>query len=318
MVGFNFKFDFHWLRKSGLYLQNKRIFDTQLAEYVLCHQRKTWISLEETAIKYELGNKIDVVKNDYWSKGINTDEIPWEILSEYAIQDAFLTEKVYQKQLELLNPHQHTLVILDGYDQIILEEMEWNGLPYDDTLCKQRSEEIDKKIYEINNFLSSVYPDIPINFNSGDQLSAFLYGGTIVEEVREHIGFFKTGQKAGQPRYSVSVKEHILPRLVNPLSGSEMKKEGLFSTAEDTLKKLKGPAARKYVGPLLELSKLDKLNGTYYKGVPNFNTQYHWPKGMIHGSFNQCATATCRLSSSKPNLQNFAADCQDIFVSSYV
>jgi DNA polymerase I-like protein with 3'-5' exonuclease and polymerase domains len=39
--------------------------------------------------------------------------------------------------------------------------------------------------------------------------------------------------------------------------------------------------------------------------------------GVLHGSFNQTTAATGRLSSSKPNLQNFATELQDIFISRY-
>jgi DNA polymerase-1 len=65
------------------------------------------------------------------------------------------------------------------------------------------------------------------------------------------------------------------------------------------------------------LAELSKLDGTYYKGMININKEMNWPENKIHGQFNQCVAATGRLSSSKPNLQNFAGDCQDIFVSRY-
>ena len=195
--------------------------------------------------------------------------------------------------------------------------MEWNGQVFDVELCNQRAGEIEKQIEKITQDLNAIYPDIAINFNSGDQLSAFLYGGTIYQESKEHVGFYKTGEKQGQPKYKNITIEHLLPRLIEPLKGSELSKPGIFKTDEDTLRKLKGPAARKFVGPLLELSKLEKLNSTYYKGLVSKNEEYHWPKNMIHGQFNQVVAQTGRLSSSNPNLQNFAGDCLDIFVSRY-
>jgi DNA polymerase I-like protein with 3'-5' exonuclease and polymerase domains len=195
--------------------------------------------------------------------------------------------------------------------------MEWNGLVFDSTLCQQRSEEVNKELTTIQQQLSSVYPDIPINFSSGDQLSAFLYGGIVKEEYKEPIGFFKTGIRKGEPKYKNAVKEHQLPRLVTPLKKTELAKEGFWKTDESTLRQLKGAAAKKYVGPLLRLAELSKLDGTYYKGMININKEMNWPENKIHGQFNQCVAATGRLSSSKPNLQNFAGDCQDIFVSRY-
>jgi DNA polymerase-1 len=101
---------------------------------------------------------------------------------------------------------------------------------------------------------------------------------------------------------------------VNPLPKSELLKEGKFATDEATLRKLKGPAAKKYVSVLLKYAELEKLIGTYYEGIPKLNKEMHWPKGMIHGQFNQVVAKTGRLSSSKPNLQNFAGDVEDIFI----
>src|SRR6185369_14646790 len=152
-------------------------------------------------------------------------------------------------------------------------------------LCEQESAKIDHQASEITRNLSRVYNDVPINFNSGDHLSAFLYGGTIKEEVRTLVGHYKTGKKVGEPRFSVSEKEHELPRLCTPIKGSELKKEGFYATNEDTLKKLKG--ATKYIGWILELSKLDKLNGTYFKGLRKLREEMGWSVGVLHGQLNQ-------------------------------
>src|SRR6267143_5248410 len=72
-VFFNAKFDCHWLRRCGFKLP-KTIWCCQLAEFVLSGQTKRYPSLEDTSQQYGLGHKIDVVKETYWSKGINTHE----------------------------------------------------------------------------------------------------------------------------------------------------------------------------------------------------------------------------------------------------
>jgi DNA polymerase I-like protein with 3'-5' exonuclease and polymerase domains len=313
IVGFNFKFDYHWLSKWGIDLSGCSIWDVQLAEFVLSNQTKMFPSLDDTCIKYGIPKKKDVVKTEYWEKGINTDEIPWLILEEYAAHDAYITYQCYLKQREIMTPRQVLLTKLMCQDLVVLREMEATGLDYDEDLCVARSKEVDEQISSIRQKLSAVYPNVPINFSSNDDLSAFLYGGVVKEERSEMVGFYKGGMKAGQPKSKKVTVEHILPRLYTPLKGSALKKDGFFATDEATLKKLKGK--KETVNLLIELSKLEKRNGTYYKGLVKLRQEMHWPKNKLHGQYNQCVAKTGRLSSSKPNQQNFDSSLQDIFIS---
>lgn len=71
-----------------------------------------------------------------------------------------------------------------------------------------------------------------------------------------------------------------------------------YSTAADVLEKL----APEYpvVQKVLDYRQLTKLNSTYAEGLAN----YIGEDGRIHGTFNQTITATGRISSTEPNLQN--------------
>lgn len=71
-----------------------------------------------------------------------------------------------------------------------------------------------------------------------------------------------------------------------------------YSTAADVLEKLEG----KYpiVSAVLEYRQLAKLKSTYADGLAAFIEE----DGRIHTTFNQTITATGRLSSTEPNLQN--------------
>lgn len=317
IVMFNAKFDLHWLKKSGVSVDGITVWDCQLAEYMLERQTLKYPSLEQAAIKYGLGHKIDVIKNEYWDKGIDTDQIPILTLAEYANQDVELTYQIYLKQLEQFEqqPKLFKLFKLACMDLLVLQEMEWSGLLYDQEVCQKASDDIKARMDEITKELSSIHPDVPINWNSNDHVSAFLYGGIIKEEAKEHVGFYKTGAKAGQMKYKNVEKQHQLPQIYKPLKGSELKKEGMYSTNEDTLRKLKGP--KKYIDLLLEHAKLEKLNGTYYNGYQEMNRKMQWPVNYLHGQYNQCVTATGRLSSSRPNLQNIAGDVKRIFITRY-
>jgi len=315
LVGFNFKFDYHWLHNNGVNLAGKRIWDCQAAHYILTSQLCVFPSLNEVCEYYGLSQKLDVVKTEYWEKGITTSLVPQEILLPYAAYDVQLTYRVFQLQWKQATAAQRALILLDGQDTHVLREMESNGILFDAELCLQREKEIDGKIKLLEDQLKAVYPQVPINFASNDDLSAFLYGGTVEEVIKVHDGFYKTGIKKGQPKLKNTVVTHQLPQLYKPVKGSELKKAGYYATNEPTLRQLKGNMAT--VNLILGLAKLAKINGTYYKGLPKLNKEMHWPEGILHSNFNNTQTITGRLSSNKPNQQNFSGDILDIFGSCY-
>ncbi|MEE1085922.1 MAG: DNA polymerase I [Schaedlerella sp.] len=84
------------------------------------------------------------------------------------------------------------------------------------------------------------------------------------------------------------------------LKGGKKTKTG-YSTAADVLEKLapENPVVEK----ILEYRQLAKLKSTYADGLANFISS----DGRIHGKFNQTITATGRISSTDPNLQNIPA-----------
>ncbi len=94
--------------------------------------------------------------------------------------------------------------------------------------------------------------------------------------------------------------------------------KGSYSTDEETLTALKDRSP--IIGKILEYRTLKKLTSTYIDPLPKLIN----PKsGNIHTTFNQSLTATGRLSSSKPNLQNIpirselGKDIRRAFISSH-
>ena len=76
-------------------------------------------------------------------------------------------------------------------------------------------------------------------------------------------------------------------------------KTGQYVTSEEVLESLR--TKHPVVGRILEHRGLKKLLGTYVDALPQLINPH---TGRIHTSFNQAVTATGRLSSSNPNLQN--------------
>ena len=121
----------------------------------------------------------------------------------------------------------------------------------------------------------------------GEQL-----GGRIVElekEIYEAAG--ETFNVNSPKQLGVVLFDHM------QLPNGKKTKTG-YSTAADVLDKL----APDYpvVAKILEYRQLSKLKSTYADGL----AVYIGPDGRIHGKFNQTITATGRISSTEPNLQN--------------
>ena len=83
-------------------------------------------------------------------------------------------------------------------------------------------------------------------------------------------------------------------------------KTGQYVTSEEVLESLKGK--HEIVEKILEHRGLKKLLGTYIDALPQLINP---ATGRIHTSFNQTVTATGRLSSSNPNLQNIPIRNED-------
>lgn len=321
LVGFNIKFDLHWLRKYGINFVGKRIWDCQLVHFILTGQQYPYPSLNSVSAYYDLGSKLDVVATEYWGNKIDTPNIPQDILEEYLVGDLQLTQKVYEKQLEEFASSAKTmqrLISLHNQDLLILQEMEYNGLLFDEKQSNVLAEELQEQIKKIDDILFEYHSLVDFNPNSTEHLSAFLYGGIIKVKRRETIGLFKTGTRKGQAKERWVLHEITFDRLVNPLKGSELEKEGFFSTDEQTLKSLKGnKKAKEVIELLLHRAVLEKRLSTYYKGLVDLRKEMNWHEGRLHGQLNQCVARTGRLSSSKPNLQNFDGEIKTLFRSRY-
>ncbi|MCL2132560.1 MAG: DNA polymerase I, partial [Lentimicrobiaceae bacterium] len=119
---------------------------------------------------------------------------------------------------------------------------------------------------------------------------------TEIEQIREEIF-----QLAGEEFNIASPKQLgvILFEKLKIVEKAKRTKSKQYQTGEEILQKLeqKHPIAKK----ILDFRGLSKLKSTYVDAFPilvNANT------GRLHASFNQSVTATGRLSSSNPNLQN--------------
>lgn len=338
LVGFNIKFDLHWLRAYMPDLKLPPVWDVQLFEFIKTSQNAAFQSLDEVAIEYKLPPKLDVLKTEYWDKGLDTTDAPWEIVSEYLKRDVHLTYEITQYQLAE-DRVSMPLFYLHCHDLLVLEEMEYNGLLYDRAMSDAEAERIVPEIEATEEALAKLCP-VPINWNSSDQVSAFLYGGLINYESTETVT--RQYKHTSRTYERKCIKQHVLPRQVQPLPRGEtaqtanmgdeelkminlQRKEAnkppffrIYSVDEPTLQVLRRHrSVRKPIDLLLKLANLRKLQGTYYKGIPKLMDTMQWENDFLHGQINQCRAITGRTSSSKPNLQNFDKRLKLLFPSRF-
>jgi DNA polymerase-1 len=191
-------------------------------------------------------------------------EVPVELVKEYAAEDADITLQLYEKLLPLLKE---------------------NG--------------VEKLFYEIEMPLVPVLSrmeanGVRIDTENLQQISEAF--GVEIHKIEEEI--YKA---AGMPFNIASPKQlgEILFEKLRIDEKAKKTKTGQYATGEDVLQKLshKHPI----IQMILDYRSFTKLKSTYLDALPALVN----PKdGLIHTSYNQAVTATGRLSSNNPNLQN--------------
>lgn len=109
-------------------------------------------------------------------------------------------------------------------------------------------------------------------------------------------------EMAGDPGLNISSPKQVGDLLFDKLKLDPKAKKsarGQYSTDESTLLEISD--RHPIVGEILEFRAVKKLLSTYIEPFPSYVSEVD---GRVHTTFNQALTATGRLSSSNPNLQN--------------
>ena len=191
-------------------------------------------------------------------------EVPIELAKEYAAEDADITLQLYEKLMPLLKE---------------------NG--------------VEKLFYEIEMPLVPVLSrmeanGVKIDTQNLQQISED-FGGEIQKIEEEIYALAHTPFNIASPK---QLGEVLFEKLKIDEKAKKTK-TGQYATGEEVLQKLlhKHPIIQK----ILDYRSFTKLKSTYLDALPALVN----PKdGLIHTSYNQAVTATGRLSSNNPNLQN--------------
>jgi len=290
-------------------------------------QTNSFASMDELCLRYGITGKQGGLE-EYWDQGIDTKDIPRDVVLDYNSGDVLRTWAIYEAQLkdERMTPAISKLILLMGADLLVLQRMEEHGLKYDVGRSleegKKLSEELDQINLELDSYTNFVRG---FNWDSGDHLSAFLYGGVVhIDVATPSVRVYQSGPNKGQEyiKNSWSTEEHRFEPIFKPLPRSEVAKstpeKPVYQTSEPVLKQLRATSAKKrrIVELLLKRAELEKLVNTYFVKLPERIEAMGWGD-IVHGTYNQVVARTGRLSSSAPNMQNNPEVVDRMFISRY-
>jgi DNA polymerase I-like protein with 3'-5' exonuclease and polymerase domains len=308
IVAHNLKFELGWTAALGADAQDWNCHCTMVAEYLLRGQfgdvktKKGRLGLNDVAARYKLPTKKDRVA-DYWEAEYETDEVPMSILEEYVLQDCELALAIATFQRRKLREQNLTRIAKVHMELVkVLSDIESSGMLIDKGMLEGFSKESSVRLEEIEKDLRASYPLHPDwNINSGDHVSALLFGGTLQMEGKEEVN---RQRKDGSIRtYERKCKIPVEMSGLGFAPSSPTKKDGVYTVDADALAQLTSddPTAIEILELLKEHSQVQKQQSTYHEGL----LERIGSDSLIHPSMNQTITATGRLSSSNPNGQNF-------------
>ena len=278
-IGHNIKFDMNVLRNHGAPITGVAA-DTMVESYVIDATRTS--HRMDALAESELGRRCVSIQ-EVIGKGksqIVFSQADLDTAGPYAAEDADVTLQLEGR----LRPQLDSMGLSSLYEETelplveVLAELEYNGITVDpDELDRQR-ERLAGRIEVLRRAVIDAAPH-PFNPDSPKQLAAALFNQPTDEPPGLGIKPLKKGK-----------------------TGPSTNVEVLTKLAED-------PGVETTIpGNILEYRQLTKLVNTYLVALKE---AIQPSTGRIHASFNQVVTATGRLSSSDPNLQNIPIRSED-------
>jgi len=219
------------------------------------------------AVTFNEFNHQKITKEDLLGKGkdkIAFSEVPIEKLYNYSCEDADFTNRLVEKLLPQLKKQK----LIKLFNEIEMP------LALVLAIMETNGIKIDKK------FLAEMSKTVNKKISS------------LTKKIHELAGLEFNINSTQQ------LREVLFEKLAIPAMGISKNKTGL-STGADELAKLRGQH------PIIELiqehREVVKLSTTYIEALPKLVNE---KTGRLHTSFNQTVTATGRLSSTEPNMQN--------------
>ena len=264
-IGQNIKYDILVMKNYQLEVKGP-LFDTMLAHYLLePEMRHNMDVLAETYLNYSPIPITDLIGPKGKGQKNMADLDPAEV-KDYACEDADVTLQL-KLYFEPLLKEQGLMKLFNDIENPlvqVLADIEKEGISIDSDALADISQQLESEIITIEKRIFEIAGE-QFNIGSPKQLGEILF-----DKLQLH----------GKAKIKKT-------------------KTGQYATGEEILTKMAGE--HEIVRLILDHRQLTKLKSTYVDALPQLVCELD---GRVHTSFNQAVTATGRLSSTNPNLQN--------------
>ena len=271
-VAHNAKFDIQVLRRHGVVVRGL-VGDSMVASYVVDSTRMSHSldSLAQSQLEYACVPIKDLIGSGDFQRTF--DQVPIALAAPYASEDAdialrldqILTDRIDADGLGALYRNIEVPLI------DVLAELEFNGILVDAPELEKQCLRLSATTEEFRNSIIALAPHA-FNPDSPKQLAAVLFNAPTAQP--PGLGLKASKKVQGGPSTGIEVLERLAG---DPTVESELPTQ------------------------MIEYRRLKKLVGTYLEALRH---AIEPATGRIHASFHQTGTATGRLSSSDPNMQN--------------
>ena len=258
-IGYNIKFDLHFLEKEGLEILSKKLIDVIVMVRLIEHSDTKELALTPTgkrnygeeAVAYDIETK-KLLKSNKWNKDFSL--APPEMLGDYCKKDVLLTARIYTDYLNKIQKTQQLKIFELECDLTkVLYKMEQRGISIDKQYAKTTKDSIISRLENVQQEIHTLAGQ-EFNISSPKQIG----------EIFNNMGIespIKTPK--GQDSWNEAALININHRMA---------------------------------GLIRQYRTIDKLRSTYIDPYLEVDT--------MHTNFCNWGTATGRLSSREPNLQN--------------
>ena len=310
-VGHNVKYDLEVLARHGVTVRGE-IFDTMVAHYLLNPEASH--KMDDVAsfhLNYRPQPITDLIGT---GKGaITMDQVPVEDVGPYACEDADVTLRlvpVLTEALQAVDDGEGRLLQIAETIEFplvpVLAAMEMTGVKVDEGVLAEIREGLEAQMADLE---TQIYEQAGREFTIGSpkQIGEVLFNDPPTDEDHQAYQTWLQDMKdyeAGETADGEKPKTKKLLAEEAPTFGLGLQPLGKTRTGQPkTDERVLSELAQEHALPalILDWRQVSKLKSTYVDKLPEL---IHPDTGRVHTDFNQTITATGRLSSSNPNLQN--------------